>query len=400
MILNLMATLILAGAPVKTAAATSNLLLSSDGPKLRVTIDGKAYGKYTEKALTIDGIAAGKHDVVITWIDGGLTKAPVKKTVYTGKLMVDAGKEMRIRVVPEGIQITDEVALAKDEGPKVVGAPVKDFSNSPSILHIQSEKFMAMVLIDGTPLQQGDCTSPKACTVADLTPGQHDVEIRGGAFGTKPIFKGLVAITGGAEVFGKATGNNEFQIYNTQARTDLAVAVAPAPTTEVTQTTTTTTVGGDDVGGANVQMSFVDPDTGERIHMGVSAGPMGGSSTVTHQTTTTTTTVNGGLSSQSSVVMHQGPGTIEFTSQDGESFLVFVDGKKVGQFIGISGQSVKLRNIASGEHKLEIKSFPIGDQTLAAGRLYMDPGFDLKMGYGQDLGLEAYNRPNAWDPAN
>src|SRR5687767_11369961 len=123
---------------VPAFAQDSKLVVSTDGPKLRVTIDGKAHGKFTSKSLTIEKVAPGKHDVVITTLDGQLRK----KDVYSGKLNVEPGVEMRLRAAPEGLQITDTIALAKPVEPQVIGEPVKDFSNAPSILHITSDKYM------------------------------------------------------------------------------------------------------------------------------------------------------------------------------------------------------------------------------------------------------------------
>jgi len=280
------------------------------------------------------------------------------------------------------------------QGPAVVGKPVPHFSNAPAILHITSEKMMAMVLVDGTPLEQGDCTSPKACVVTDLAPGPHELDVRGGAFGTKPIFKGMVSVTGGAEIWGKAK-DNTFTIYNTQARTDLGPApVAVAPVTHTTTTTTTVNNGGVAApGGVAIGMSFTDPDTGETVNMGVSAGAYGSTATVTEQTTTVTT-VNGSASAP--IPVSGKAGILELTSQDGESFTVFIDGKKVGTFNGLEGESIKVKNVAPGEHKLVIKDFMEND-VWTSGRLLMDPGFTLKLGVDEQ-GVEVFNRQAAWRP--
>jgi hypothetical protein len=286
-------------------------------------------------------------------------------------------------------------AAAPAAAPATVGAPTQHFANAPSILHITSEKFMAMVLVDGTPLQQTDCTSPKACDVVDIAPGPHELDIRGGAFGTKPIFKGFVTVTGGAEVWGKAK-DNQFTIYNTQARAlppGEPVYVAQPSTT--TQTTTTTVANGGAVpaGGVAIGMSFTDPDTGEQVNMGVSAGAFGGTATVTEQTTTTTTVA----STSAPVTVSGKAGVLELTSQDGESFTVFLDGKKVGTFNGLEGQSIKVKNVAPGEHKLVIKDF-MENAIWTSGRLLMDPGFTLKLGVDENQGVEAFNRQAAWRP--
>lgn len=374
-------------AMLTTLLLASTLILSSEGPKLRVTVDGKATGKFTSKSVTVADLAEGKHDVEITWVDAQLRK----KTVYKGKLAVAKDVEMRIRVTAEGIQITDQVALVTTP-PAPVGAPVKDFSNAPSILHITSEKMMSMVLIDGTPLQQGDCTSPKACNVMDLTPGNHEIDVRGGAFGNKPIFKGIVQITGGAEIYAKAA-DNQFTIYNTQARalpqqntttTTVITHAAPAPQPAPMH-------GGE---GVSIGMSFIDPATGEAVTMNMSAGASGGSahvsnhaaSSVTTGTTTTTTTVAAG------------PGSLEFTSEDGESFQVFVDGKRVAQFMGLDGQSVTVKNVTAGRHKLVIKDF-MGDEVWSEGYFIMEGG-TYKFGVGEKSGLEAFSHPNAWQAGN
>ena len=137
--------------------------------------------------------------------------------------------------------------------------------------------------------------------------------------------------------------------------------------------------------GVSIGMHFIDPATGEAISMNMSAGVSGGhaNSHSSSTTTTTTTTAQGG------------PGKLEFTSEDGESFLVFIDGKQVGQFMGIDGQSIVVKNVTPGEHKLVIKDF-MGDVVWASGRLFMDPGFTLKLGVGQSSGVEAFNREDAW----
>lgn len=283
--------------------------------------------------------------------------------------------------------------------PAPVGQPVSHFSNAPAILHITSEKMMAMVLVDGTPLEQSDCTSPKACAATDLSPGPHEIEVRGGAFGTKPIFKGMVTVTGGSEMWGKAK-DNQFTIYNTQARTDLGPApvavVAAQPVSATHVTTTTTTVNNGAVvpgGGVSMGMSFTDPDTGETVNMGVSAGAFGSTATVTEQTTVTTT-VNGATAAP--VAVSGKSGILELTSQDGESFTVFLDGKKVGTFNGLEGDSIKVKNVTPGEHKLVIKDFMEND-VWTSGRLLMDPGFTLKLGVDEQ-GVEVFNRQAAWRP--
>ncbi len=382
---------------VPALAEDSRLVVSTDGPKLRVTIDGKAHGKFTSKSLTIEKVAPGKHDVTITTLDAQLRK----KDVYKGKLSVESGVEMRLRAAPEGLQITDTIALAKPQvQPQPVGEPIKDFSNGPSILHITSDKFMAMVLVDGTPLQQSDCTSPKACDVVDIAVGNHELDIRGGALGNKTIFKGIVKITGGAEVWGKAA-DNTFKIYNTQARAvqpgaaTTVIVQQPATTTQTT-TTTVSSGPGPNAGGAAIGMTFVDPATGEVVSMNVSAGVTGATSSVSVQETTTTTVSS---APAGAVVVQQqgGPGSIEFASEDGEGFTVFIDGKQVAQFVGgVEGQSVRVKNVSAGEHKLVVKDF-MGNDVWATGRLYMDPGFVLKMGVSEGK-LEAFNRENAWEP--
>lgn len=284
------------------------------------------------------------------------------------------------------------VAPAATAAPATVGAPTQHFANAPSILHITSEKYMAMVLVDGTPLQQGDCTSPKACDVVDIAPGPHELDIRAGAFANKTLFKGLVTVTGGAEIWGKAK-DNQFTIYNTQARAlpqgETTTYVASGATT--TQTTTTTVNNGAvPAGGVAIGMSFTDPDTGEQVNMGVSAGAFGGTATVTEQTTTT-------VSSSAPVAVSAKAGVIELTSQDGESFTVFLDGKKVGTFNGLEGQTIKVKNVMAGEHKLVIKNF-MEDTVWTSGRLLMDPGFTLKLGVDESQGVEAFNRQAAWRP--
>jgi hypothetical protein len=284
-----------------------------------------------------------------------------------------------------------KAAPAATAAPATVGAPTQHFANAPSILHVTSEKFMAMVLVDGTPLQQGDCTSPKACDVVDLAPGPHELDIRGGAFATKTIFKGFVTVTGGAEIWGKAK-DNQFTIYNTQARAlpqgEPAYVAHTGATTTQTTTTTVANGGATPAGGVAIGMSFTDPDTGEQVNMGVSAGAFGGTATVTEQTTTTVATT-------SPVAVSGRAGVIELTSQDGESFTVFLDGKKAGTFNGLEGQSIKVKNVAPGEHKLVIKNF-MEDAVWTSGRLVMDPGFTLKLGVDESQGVEAFNRQAAW----
>lgn len=285
------------------------------------------------------------------------------------------------------------VLAAAPAAPAPAGAPTKDFANAPSILHITSDKWMAMVLVDGTPLQQGDCTSPKACDAVDLAPGPHELDIRAGAFGGKTLFKGFVTVTGGAEIWGKAA-DNKFTIYNTQARVfpQAEPVYVAQPSGVTTQTTTTTISGGGPVpaGGVAIGMSFTDPETGEQVNMGVSAGGFGGTATVTEQTTTT-------VSSPAPVTVSRRSGVLELTSLDGSSFTVFLDGKKVGTFNGLEGQSIKVRNVASGEHKLVIKDFMEND-VWTSGRLLMDPGFTLKLGVDEEQGVEAFNRRAAWRP--
>ena len=281
------------------------------------------------------------------------------------------------------------------------GAPMKDFSNGPAILHITSDQWMTMVLVDGTPLQEGDCTSPKACDVVDLAPGPHELDIRHGAFANKTIFKGMVHVTGGAEIWGKAK-DNQFTIYNTQARKDLpppTTAVAVAPSTGATQVTTTTVTTGTaphQGGGVGLNMTVVDPHTGETVNMGVSAGMFGATSSTTVTESTTTTTTVGGAPAPAPAVSGA-KGTIELTSQDGESFTVFLDGKKVGTFNGLEGQSIRVKNVAAGEHKLVIKSF-MEDATWTSGRVWMDPGFTLKLGVDENEGVESFNQASAWQP--
>lgn len=403
MIHALLVPMILAGQPV--AGAPSHLVISSDGPKLRVVIDGKAYGGYTSKSVSIDELPAGKHDVEVSWRDIGLGHLVADKvTVYHGKLAVAPGVEMRVHAVAKGIEITDQVPLAKEEVPATpatpAAAPVQGIPGAPSNLHLASDKWMTLVMVDGNPLQQSDCTSPKACVASDVTGGQHEVEIKGGAFATKVLFKGFVDVVPGAEVYGKVV-NGELKVYNVQQRTDLVQPAAPVAVTETTTTTTTTAVGGEQPvaggGGVAIGMSFVDPDTGEAVHMSAAAGPMGmgmqASQSETTQTTQVTTTTVGGGAAPAPV---SGRASIELTSEDGESFTVFVDGKKLATFNGLEGQSLTLRNLAAGEHKLEIRDF-MENKTLVEGRLRLEPGFALKLGK-KGRRIEAFNARHAWHP--
>ena len=268
----------------------------------------------------------------------------------------------------------------------------------PSILHIATDKWMAGVFVDGTPLTRDDCTSPKACTVTDITPGKHEIDIRGG-LGGKVLYKGFVTIEGGSEIFAKAN-DGKLDVYNSQPRVyadDGATDDAAESTTTTVQQTTTVS-GGQPDGGVSIGMTVTDPTTGQTVHLGAAAGAngaMGASQTTT--TTTTTTTTGGGdadvfLGTRPS--RPHGAGALELTSEDGQSFTVYIDGKKMGTFNGLEGESMKLKNVQAGEHKLVIKDF-MEHQVFTTGRLYMDPNFTLKLGVTESS-VEAFNNQNAW----
>ena len=172
----------------------------------------------------------------------------------------------------------------------------------------------------------------------------------------------------------------------------------PVSPTHVTTTNTTVNNGaGMPSGGLSLGMSFTDPDTGETVNMGVSAGAFGSTAKITEQTTVTTT-VNGATAAPAPVAMSGKSGILEFTSQDGESFTVFLDGKLVCTFNGLEGDSIKVKNVTPGEHKLVIKDFMEND-VWTAGRLLVDPGFTLKIGVDEQ-GVEVFNRQAAWRPGS
>ncbi len=274
----------------------------------------------------------------------------------------------------------------------VAALPATAAPAGPSILHLSADRTMALVLVDGAPIDGSDCPSPKACDVVELAPGVHEIEIRTGMFGTKGAIRGRIEVAANAEVWAKAT-KDRIEVYNTQPRAlpaDVAMAAVPV-TSQSTTTTVTQRVG--NPGGLSAGVSFVDPATGEPVSIHAGFSIVGGpSATVTESVTTTTT-----VSAPPPVAVSGPAGMIELTSQDGESFTVYLDGKKVGTFNGLEGQSIKVKKVAPGEHTLTIKDF-MEEDVWTTGRLYMDPGFTLKMGVDEGAGVEAFNNAGAWQP--
>ncbi len=69
---------------------------------------------------------------------------------------------------------------------------------------------------------------------------------------------------------------------------------------------------------------------------------------------------------------------------------VYVDGKRVAEFR--TGDHEKTVTLMSGTHTVEIKEFTEFD-TWFKGKLTVTPGEPLRFGYGEDEGVEVYNRP-------
>ena len=341
-------SILLLMAPSIAAASTSDLVFVGE-QNLRVTIDGKHYGSFTSKRVEAVGIPAGTHKVVIKSFNPKFLR---RKTEYNGTLNVPAGQQVRYQVAA-GLKKIGSSALvqATPAQADAANAPVKSFGDGPSIVHINTDKFMTRVLVDGAQVvQEGDCSTPTACDVFDVAKGPHEFDIRSGLTGKKVLYKGRVYIPGGAEVWAKVRGGR-FEIYNTQPRHNAAVVAVVNDGGGVTTTTTTTVVRGAPAG-ISAHMSVIDPDTGEEISVsaGISGMPGMGGVTVT-ETTTTMTETSGGT-----VRVVSGNGSIELTSTDGESFTVFIDGKERGTCNCMDGQSIKVRRIEAGEHKFVIKA--------------------------------------------
>lgn len=266
--------------------------------------------------------------------------------------------------------------------------PHPGFSDGPSIVHLNTDRMMTIVLVDGAAMvEASDCTTPKSCVIYDVAPGMHELDIRSGLTGKKTLYAGRTHIPGGAEVWAKVRGGT-IEIYNVQPRTDVAstttVVTGPAgATTQHTTTTTTTTVEG--VPGISVGIHVGETGMGD---IGIGAGV-----TVTESTTTVHETSS---QVEPEPVVVSGRGVLELTSTDGESFTVFIDGKERGTCNCMDGQSIKVRGVEAGEHVLVIKDF-MGEETITRGRVWVDPGFTLKLGVGDGI-VEAYNRPDFWLP--
>lgn len=359
---------------------------------LRVTVDGVNYGTYTSKRVEVESVAPGNHRIVVKAVNPKFVRA---KTVFNGAYDVPAGVQLSLE--PKNgrlnqISMTELPVAAKQ--PDAPAAPTQSFGDGPSVVHIQSGKMMALIKVDGkmVPVDENACADgPHACDVYDVVPGPHDFEVRSGLTARKVLYKGRVEIPGGAEVFAKV-GPGTFEIYNTTPRRDpqgVVVAAVADGSSTTTTTVTSTTVGAP--AGVSAGMTVVDPDTGEQVSVQAGIGGVGaaGSVTVTETTTTVSETHSGGGAATVS-----GVGSLELTSTDGESFTVFIDGKERGTCNCLDGQSIRVKRVAAGEHKLVIKDF-MGDEVWASGRVWVEPDFELKLGVSEQ-GVEAFNRSDAW----
>jgi hypothetical protein len=90
-------------------------------------------------------------------------------------------------------------------------------------------------------------------------------------------------------------------------------------------------------------------------------------------------------------------GALQLVSKDGESFQVFVDGKRVAQFMGFLGRSVVIRGLSPGAHTLVVKDF-MDDVVFATGRIHVDSGITHELGVTAKNGVEAIDDAAAWEP--
>lgn len=87
------------------------------------------------------------------------------------------------------------------------------------------------------------------------------------------------------------------------------------------------------------------------------------------------------------------PVPVEFRSVDGEWADVYVDGKKEAEFRVNTG-SVMIP-LVPGTHKVEIRDF-MGKKVWDSGYLEVVPGPTMKLGFGENAGVEVYTHPELW----
>jgi hypothetical protein len=74
---------------------------------------------------------------------------------------------------------------------------------------------------------------------------------------------------------------------------------------------------------------------------------------------------------------------------------VYVDGKRVAEMR--TGDREKVVTLMTGTHTVEIKEFT-EFETWFKGTLVVSEGEPMRVGYGEDEGVEVYNRVGAWSP--
>ena len=235
----------------------SNITFFAD-KNIRVIVDGKIHGHFKKKQVVVSNLSPGNHQIGCYWFNPKFMK---RKEYYSGTYNVPANSSLRIQCTQGSLVLLDKATHAppttttKKTNNTTTSSSVKttvrteaapaptgkvtfatkrvDFGSGPSLLHINAEKMISLVIVDGAPLDHTNCNT-KRCTV-DVPRGSHELDVRYGLGMKKKLFEGIVNVPGGAEVFAKVSGGN-MSVYNIQKRVYPVVAeVEPEPVVEPVQ---------------------------------------------------------------------------------------------------------------------------------------------------------------------